>query len=123
MPYFRVSKSVVDGKGGTYTTRQIKTGHPATVFIEASLGEKLKTLPAPGYIFYDARKDWNVFITSAVYRPLRAGTQRLRDLGRASASIPRQLRGELPQSGLTMELQNSSVTSRSRRPRNTMPRS
>lgn len=71
--FFAVAKMRVDRSGGSYTIRQIKTGHPVTVFLEPWLAAKLQALPeiSPGYIFFDGREDWKGFIRAAVYRVLR----------------------------------------------------
>ncbi len=73
--FFRVDDLIMDTDGGTYTTRQIKTGHEVTVYPPLWLSEKLRRLEklSPEYIFIDKAnlKTWKAYIVNNVYAYLR----------------------------------------------------
>jgi len=71
--FFNPEKMQVDAHGGIYTTRQIKTRRPVTVFLDPWLVEEIQALPRlhGPYPFFDGDKDWRRFINNNIRLVLR----------------------------------------------------
>jgi site-specific recombinase XerD len=56
---------VIDDEVGSYTTKQIKTGDPVTVFMPLELAKRIKALKPlhKGYVFYDNSLPWRRFVS------------------------------------------------------------
>lgn len=72
--FFDVDRLEMDGQGGIYTTVQIKTGHPVTVFPSLDLCRFVTSLPrlyGGKYLFYDGRTKWKTFVNVHARIPLQ----------------------------------------------------
>jgi len=71
--FFNVDRLRVDHKGGTYTTRQIKTNTNVTVFPSLELCRLLRSLPRLDgkHVFFDGRRKWKTFVNAHVRIPLQ----------------------------------------------------
>jgi len=71
--HLRPERIVIDSCVASYSTVQIKTGDPVTVFFPVSLAQRLRALSrsSKGYPFYDGLVPWRQFISNHIYKALR----------------------------------------------------
>jgi integrase len=76
--HFDSKKIKIDDEIASYTTIQIKTGDPVTVFFPVELADRLRKLTTlhKHYIFFDDSMPWRRFISANIWRTLH-------DLGEA----------------------------------------